>query len=617
MKTFFTPFLGLTALAAVSAPVSAATLAEAQAAYARYDVNAAERLYQAVAEAPDAPAADRAAAQRELARIAWLVDNRQSDAADRLAASLLSDPDPCPAALLYGRVLNTGDDPAATMDKLAPYAAACADIEPGVAVEGVRGLYLAAIRLPFAKRASAIAAAKAAWHALPAVPKQSVTAARLRLAIGLAAGDGAEALAGWRAFFWMDAPQAAPQGLGLADAAVEAAFLKGARGNAAPQDAMALAELLMRAGFADELSQLATDRDLPNRSAVAQRWARIEDYLSLFDRLEAEILPHDRAYARHGAGDEEGYKQRLETILAEAARATGIGAGDDANPMAVLSRAYNLWGVIGETNGVMSLHLGHIITDERQPVEQDGRRGEVRLIVLDNMISNSFFGWLMDGDSAPGGWAEDGQTIVQVRGPYVATIDGLPALVKPGPVRDRYLAGIAADEAAEIARARTEGVVYLKGVRQRLRLAALDSLARTLADEADFDTAFRRAFWNEVNRNSITLHEGRHVLDQASFTGEAALSSAELEYRAKLSEVGLSNTPRLALANVYIPAFGDGTGHGTANKRLIEQVVAWMEQNQGTIAGYDPALPALVQLYKLSDEQVRTIARTLDRALTH
>lgn len=595
---------------ACCAPAAAASFSEAQAAYTRYNVTEAERLYNAVADDAAAPPKDRASARRELARIAWLVDGDQSKAAALLAKSLKQDPDPCPAALLYGRVLNSGNDHAAIPSKLAPYSNACAEVEPGVAVEAVRALYLAGLRLPLKARSKPMAEALAAWTALPKLAQERLAGARLRLAIGLAAGNGTEALAGWKDYFWL-ADTSAPQAFGKSDAEVRATFERGARHDAAPADAMALAALLMRAGFAEELRLFAADRRLAAVGSLTARWKPVEAYLNLEAALKADVLAFNRAFARHGKADQADYEKRLNGLLKSAAVQLDSKADD---PMPVLNRAYGLWGVVGLSNGVMSLHLGHSVVDERQAVEQHGRHGQVRFIALDNMISNGFSGWLFDGTSGPGGWAASGDTIVQVRPVYAARTDDLVAVTRPGPARERFIAEMTESSSRDIATAREKPVAFLPGLRTRLRLQGLDDLAAGIPPGPQFDGEFRRRYWAAIVNSSITLHEGRHVLDQAEYHGDKELPNAELEYRAKLSEIALSDTPRLALASIYGPLLGGTTGHGMANQRLMEAYVAWIEAHKGEISGYDPALPALPQLDKLSDEQLRAVAQSLDLA---
>ena len=70
----------------------AATVSQGRAAYDDNKVAEAEKIYAAVAADAGASAAERAAAQRELARIAWLIDGNDKAALDHLlAAKMLGD----------------------------------------------------------------------------------------------------------------------------------------------------------------------------------------------------------------------------------------------------------------------------------------------------------------------------------------------------------------------------------------------------------------------------------------------------------------------------------------------------------------------------------------------
>lgn len=617
-KRSFLFAFSLLAAASASASTSAApSFHVAEDAYDRHEVNEAEALYRAVGNDPAASPRDRAAARREMARILWLVDGKQAEAALLLTDSLKTDPDPCPAALLYGRVLNDGQTHKATPALLATHAQTCADIAPGVAVEAVRSQHLAALALPYQSRTQAARQALAAWHAMPAASRHSAAGARLRLAIGLAGGNGSEALAGWRDYFWLEDGRSAPQAFGITDATVEAAFRQ-----ATPAEQLALARLLLRAGFAAELRQFITDRQLAKSVANTPAWHSIKTYLAFRKTLEQEMLTYNRAFAR-GKTDARAdlqYEARLKALLAGAARQLG---GQDENPMPTLMREWGLWGIIGKTNGVMSLHLGHTMVDEQQTVNQDGRHGTVRLRVLDTMIANAFSGWLWDGNGAPGGWAEADQTIVQVRPAYTGGIEAMAAQALPGPARERALSALHKAQEEDVVLASNQRVESLPGLRLRLKQQALDQLAERISRETSerdaFVTAFRRAYWHQTNRNSITLHEGRHALDLMQFngsdgTGRAQLDSAELEYRAKLSEIGLSETPRLAFSSIYSQSMEGASGHAIANRRIIEAYVDWTEAHAAEIADYDPGKPALLQLDKLTDDQLRAVARKLDPA---
>lgn len=606
MKTLIPTFVA----AFLAHGASAATLQEAQAAYGIYDVNKAEALYRDVAADRQATAKDRAAANRELARIAWLVDGKRDAARSMLAQSLPNDPDPCRAAHLYARVRNDGPAPQAPDAALARLATSCLEAEPGVALETIRSLQLQAERHAGpAQRATATEALRRLAE-LPEGPRYSAQGNKLRLSLGILAGDADEALAGWRDYFWLEDGKSAPPAIAAAD--VDATFRRGLAERPDTATALRFATLLVRAGFYDDFRGYAERHGLA-KSGHAE-WKPLATYIGLRETLAREILAHDREYARAGATEEEAYEKRLTDILTHAAAQLGS-TGD---PIEALHRAFGLWGTEpGKSNGVSGIHLGHTVIDDRQKVTQDGRTGEIRFISLDNMVHNSFSAWLMDGASAPGGWAVDGVTIVQVRPRYLTTIDGFARTAQPGLARTEALREIEAQRATDRVIASATPIAFLPGVRSRLRLGGIDALAaqvrRSLKPDDSFEIAFKKAYLDASVASSITAHEGRHALDQATYKKACELTNPELEYRAKLSEIRFAPSPRLAMSSIYGPLFGGTSGHGIANKRLMAEFADWIRTDHAQVAGYDPALTPLEQLDKLSDDQFRRIATSLDR----
>ena len=595
-------------LGAAPQPSATATLRQAEAAYGLFDVPKAERLYTNVLSDPSATPIEAAMARRELARIAWLVDGDAERAEALLAQDLRAEPKLCPSVHLLARIRAEASTPFPS--RLANLAKACVEVEPGAALERVRQLTRMALAAPPERRARFLAGAVRELDALPAAARTSVLGNNLRLSLGVHQRDARTAIAGWRAYFWLEPGQSAPQALqGLGDAAV--IFRRGLDRMATGQDRDALLTLLMRAGFFDLVEQLRAEGYVATDPAVVRR---LDAYARLRHELGSAILAHDRRFARAGVEpDEAGYERALSAILARAAETVAPGTTDVA---ATLYREFGLWGTKpGRSNGVSGIHLGHVVIDERQRVAQGAREGAIRLIAIDNMIHNSFSAWLMDGRSATGGWAVDGATIVQVRPRYLQLIDGYARLAQGGVARreaDAEAAALAADD-RELARA--ERVAFLPGLRARLRLQGIDALAanvRTRAAATGFELTFRRAYWDAMIASSITAHEGRHVLDQASFPGACALPDAELEYRAKLSELRYAPVPRLALSSIYSPLFGGTSGHGVANRRLAAALVDWVEANSAQLPGYDPARTALEQLDLLTDEQLVAIASALE-----
>lgn len=594
-----------------SGAAAAATLQEAQAAYGIYDVNKAEALYRDVAADPKAPAQDRAAADRELARIVWLVDGNRGAALSLLARSLPNDPAPCPAAHLYARLRNDGAAPQAPDAALSRLATSCLETEPGVALEAIRSLQLLAERQSGATQRTTATDALRRLRELPEGPRYSAQGTKLRLSLGMLASNADEAFAGWRDYFWLEDGKSAPPAIDQTD--VEATFRQGLAERPDTAAALRLAWLLVRAGFYDDFRGYAAGHGLA-KSGHAD-WKPLATYIELRETLAREILAHDRKFARAGATEEDAYEKRLTEILSRAAAAVGSTGGD---PMPALHRAFGLWGTApGKSNGVSGIHLGHTVVDDRQKVAQDGRTGEIRFIALDNMVHNSFSAWLMDGASAPGGWAVDGATIIQVRPRYLIIIDGFARTAQPGLARTKALEEIEVQRRTDRAIAAATPIAFLPGVRSRLRLGGIDALAaqvrRSLRPGDSFEIAFKKAYLDASVASSITAHEGRHVLDQATYKSACELANEELEYRAKLSEIRFAPSPRLALSSIYGPLFGGTSGHGIANKRLMTAFAEWIEANRRQVAGYDPALTPLEQLDKLSDAQFQEVATALDR----
>jgi hypothetical protein len=367
----------------------------------------------------------------------------------------------------------------------------------------------------------------------------------------------------------------------------------------------------MRAGFYEALKDFVATQ--PTDVRTNESWSTIATYLAFRDTLGREILSHDRAYAR-GVKSEDAYERRLSAILRNTASALVPGTTD---PRAVLRDRFGVWGTEpGKSNGVSGIHLGHVISDEQKRISQDGRDGQIRLIVLDNMIHNSFSAWLMDGESAPGGWAVDGSTIVQVRPRYLALIDEFASLALPGPALGRAKAEIARQGAVDHWIANMDPIAFLPAVKARLRLGAIQVLSnkvRSVArSEAEFQREFRKSYWAALIGSSILAHEGRHVLDQVTFQGACALSDDQLEYRAKLSEIRFAPLPRLAVSSIFSPLFGGSSGHGQANRRLFSEYARWIEANRGEIKGYDPSLTPLEQLDRLTDAQLVEVAASLE-----
>ncbi len=120
------------------------------------------------------------------------------------------------------------------------------------------------------------------------------------------------------------------------------------------------------------------------------------------------------------------------------------------------------------------------------------------------------------------------------------------------------------------------------------------------------ETKTRDAFLARVEADefqySIVLHEGRHAIDDAS--GDS-FDVWELEYRAKLSQVALSDAPRPALASILNDVIGGDSPHGKANQKIVGALEGW-------IATHAPEAGGVAHADRLTDGQIRAAFRSFE-----
>lgn len=426
--------------------------------------------------------------------------------------------------------------------------------------------------------------------------------ARLELGLALLAGDGAAALEGWRSYYHVS-PAAPAEGLLSAPAAELADLLPGWNGPDAPT-----AERVARA--------LAASRCFPEAALAARTPPReLAAYAGFVLRLARVTDAYYRELAL-GRGDHAAYlaeaHREAEAIWPELAWTGAPPPFSDAAFAQEIDRRFGALVNFGRTAGYEDLHMGHRVVDDRRVVSQYGRTAQVRFIALDAMVSNGFESWAWDGRAQHGGWADE-TTIVEIRsGTSHASQQAWRELADPKEV-ERVRAQLARDQAGDDERARQDPHAYLPGLATRLRQEGLTRLRDRLARQGVAGDALRLAFLPGYERaiveSSIFAHEGRHAIDRG--LGEK-LTPADLEFRAKLSQVVFAPELRLDLDNIFSPGIGDETPHGQADLRIMKGLVAWMEAHAGEIHGLERARPLLPQFDRLTDEQIRAAFASMD-----
>lgn len=594
------------------------TLRDGQDLYTQNHVPQAADVFRAVTADPEASNYDKVEAWRSLMRIQWLIDKDAKSALASLDAAYALKTDTCGTVIARARVLDESGSP----HDAAPWARTHRADCPGdsqtddVTVAEARALLddVAAKETPPERRTQDLEEAGALFKRLSADADAWPAAQALRMEWGLNVGDATTALEGWKGFFWLT-DHNAPAPFKVSDAEVEQRFRKGLARDASVQDQIGVLELLLRGGFLKKAQRFDASRRLSERAGADPVYARAQLYLAMRKDVDTLILDYDRATA-HGRQEDKPLLDALAKRMNE--WQTKIGVDDEKTRGGLHDSGFGVYGAIGVTEGYAGLNAGHIVQDEELTIEQFGRRGRVRFVVVENMISNGYETWLWDGMGETGGWSGGDGVIVQVRSTYTGAGLGALASFQPEMVkRDGELQPGLDKSDLQVLAARP--VAYLPGVQARLVKQAdrqVEARARARAEAARTGQPFARVFvklyWDLTLAHSIVAHEGRHALDQAEFRGKSALPPDELEYRAKLSELQLSELPRMPLGNLMSPEIGGQTPHGLADARLMEGYRQWMETHRDEIKGFDPKVPTLEQLDKLSDAQIALVARGLD-----
>lgn len=597
--------LAVLLLAACSDPVPE-TVDGAMQAYSENRVAEAEAVFRKIAADPASSATDRARAHRQLGRIAWLIDG-DSQRALRETRAAAGAAEQCAAARLEARILQEAQKAELLLARLEPLLKTCeqADLADQIRLRAAAaGLDLAA-----AGRRDALDGAARLLAAVGAEQRESLSGSAVALQLALLKGDAPAALQAWKDYFWL-AGTDVPKGLAETYPAAAPVFEAGLGPAAGAPPRLRLLDMLVRAGFAQAAERFARSAGLDRTAAADPLWSKAAVYFEARRMLEQGVLASNRRVARGGSAAD------LEALLDSVLARLMTGARESGDRKAALLRAYSLYARADDTDGYASVHFGHAVERGRWPVEQYGHRAQATFIALDNMAANGFNTWLWDGSAATGGWAEEGPVIVQIRPEFTSTPLTAWALFSGAPARQQLLEELKREEAADSAALANSDVAYLPGLASRIQLQVADQVGRRaragLPPGGDLRRAFLAEYWRASFNQSMLVHEGRHALDKTLVRGLARLDDSNLEYRAKLSELALGDYPRLALVNINAQEIGGDSAHGKANEKVLRAYVDWMRGHPAEIAGYDPTRPTLAQLDRLSDSQLRAVARALD-----
>ena len=250
----------------------------------------------------------------------------------------------------------------------------------------------------------------------------------------------------------------------------------------------------------------------------------------------------------------------------------------------------------------------HTIVDETRTVEQFNRKAEIQFVVLDLRFSNNYWGWFT-GNYGFAGYA-NGEIIARYREPdsssplyYWSKLNNKESLSQ---WKDDIVKLTAQDDSLSF----INPMASLNGIYERIHLNIYSEILDSLKAGGYQNDELRKQFISvisDINYNHIINHEGRHVIDFNTLSKIEIMDGAELEFRATLSQIYFSKYPLLDIRFEI-----NNTPHGLANKKLLEHILNWMEQNKDIINGFDKTRPTLSQLDLLTNKQLKEIIESIE-----
>ncbi len=581
------------------------TLAAAEAAYAAYDLLTSRTRYRELLAATGSSRADRLAAHRALARYAWQYDQDWTAACAELEqARRVTD---APSAVWAQQAeieLGARRLPSAQQSAERALASAASDSER-VQAQLTAGRVLLAVGGP-AELARAAELLRAVLELRPG----HVQASEALLGAALGLEDGPGVVAAWRSYFWIADGAQVPAVLRQAHATLAELAPRWRGRPLSEADRRKLALALAQSRFFAQAAKLA--RGLRAQDSEVAELLAYQAFLERVAAVNADFYPR---IARGLRGYDDGYEAAIHQAARPLWEALRSSPFDPDAFFALIRERFGAEGYIGTTVGFTGMLMGHVIHDETRQVVQYGHAGEFRYLMIDRGVSTDFTSWY--GTTNVGGWG-DATTMVQVRAAYTAEPFNRLAWVTDPSARSALEEQIARLRKEDLDRCGRDPYAQPASLSLALRLAASERIYARLKASGLKGDALALAFVAESLRLNVEAtvfaHEGRHALDQRHFAKAfAAMSDDERELRAKLSEVAFASDPKLALTGSVIGgALDESTGHGRANRRFRGLLVDWMQAHRSEIAGLDPQVPLILQVERLSDEQLRQLVREAD-----
>jgi hypothetical protein len=570
------------------------------------------------AEGLDGSPTDAADAQRRLAVVDWKYHLRFEEARTRLLRAASDGAEPAEAWLALARMEQArGDfDAAREAARSGLDRAKTSDSRRRARLAEARASVAEAVQIRLEGGPAATPSLDAAFEALrQEVIREAgiLEPADLLLRAALLLGRGDTALLAWRSYFRAAPGQPMPNLVADAGREIER-LLPGWPGRSdTAGDRTALIEAMAGSRLFTEAALLALD---PDADPAVREDPRVREVVAYGRFLKTVRGLTEEYYRKTALGEgsparfEGDFKTECMSLVPELAGFTPDAPLSYQEFLARLDERFGAYVNLGETAGYFDLHMGHRVADETRVVEQYGAGTQVRLVVLDGMVSNGFESWAWESGAQHGGWTKP-EAVYQVRPAYANGPLGDWWSLDAAEERRKHEKDRARESVLDAERAARDPAGYLPGLAMRLRHQGLQRLQEKLRGEGLEGEHLRLAFLAALERatleSSIFAHEGRHVLQQRK-----ARNAGSGEFPAKLSEVAFALEPRLALGGIFHANIGDRTPHGRANQKIMKGLVSWMQMHADEVPKLDPDRPLLPQFDLLTDEQIRAAFRSMD-----
>ncbi len=252
---------------------------------------------------------------------------------------------------------------------------------------------------------------------------------------------------------------------------------------------------------------------------------------------------------------------------------------------------------------------GHGYIEETVEIEQYGRKGSFTYIKLHNFVGNIYDHWYQDYMGI-GGWASTEGEVMQVRNWYVNYPVSVWNRLNDQEAREAWLKNINMQMEKDAELLKDDPYAFPTGFADHIKFLSYDQMIQGLKQKGLSGRALKMAFLSDVEYffeyTGMHLHEARHVLDNPIFLANKEEYPLEVrEFRAKLSEIVFSPDPHLVVAESILE-------EGTANRKVVEVIVRWMQENKDTIKDFDATKPVIMQLMSLTKDQLIEAVRSVD-----